>query len=1082
MSITELALKNKLSTYLLIGLMCVFGILAYNKAEKAEDPGFTVKTAVITTFWPGATADQVANLVSKKIEQEVRTMPSLDSVTSKNIAGQSNVYVNLKASYWDTFEPFQELINKINNFVVLPPDARKPIINLYFGDVFGTVISVHSETIPLDELYSYSEQLKNEIFYNAKEVSSIRIFGRQTEIIKIQIDNDRLIESGISLTQITRSLQEANLLEAGGSIQYHGNRITINPSGTFRDIDQIGDIVLRDAAQTGRVRLREIAKIEKGFDSPSSFKSFSQGEESIILAIALRKGDNILSLRDNVEKTIGEFRNRLPIGADISITYNQGNLVQEKIASFVASLLQAIIVIIVICYLFLGFRTSIIVASLTPTSIAGTFIVMGIMGYGINQMTLAGLIIALGMLVDTAVVMTDNIAVLCQKGMKKQEACIKAAKDLGLPLFAGAATTMAAMLPILLNRENMGEYVGPMAVVVIISLIVSWLINQILTPVLSDDFLDATAIKEVDLENDPMYIKYRNILIWSLKNPKKILIISIGSFFFGLMLLGFVNKNFLPDSNNPTMGTSIRMPKGTSIERSEEIVRDLGKFIKEELYVGDLQPKRPSILDVILTGGTTKNYDKEGILGWTSFVGGGGPRFVLGYTPEIPLPEYSYILSRVTDYNKIPEYAGKINRYLQENYPGIEVTSRILQTGSVFEYDISYVFKANNKEVLEDIKEEVFKKLRSIPEVRVVTDIAGNKVPEIIIDIDYNRAQIADVTTRNIADAIRFTLGEHIGSIFYDFDAPPDSAMQPIKIMGTRDLTNNLYLINSLVLQNSRGEKVPLNQVASLQVKFDYSMVYKEDMQDAILINAGIQTGLTSADVNSQIAPWIEKRMKEEWEGRGVRFDYSGLLRSSQNNSAGVAANLPIALLIVMLIVILQFNSIKKGLIIMSSIPLTILGVAIGLLITRLDFGFMALVGMISLAGVIVNQAIVLLDTFQNLEKDMTMSDAIVIGCQERLRPISLTTYTTLIGLLPLYLFGGPLFESLAIVVMVGLAFGTALTLLFIPVVYSLVFKVEYKNYQYASKMTEEEKNEKIAESLSKEPTNENTKEEEKKK
>ncbi len=1051
MSLTELALKNRLSTYLLVALMCVFGVMSYLSAEKAEDPGYTVKTAVITTRWPGATPEQMAELVSKKIEQEVRTLDSLDFVYSKNTPGESNIYVNLKAKYWETFEPFQELMNKISSFVVLPPDATRPIVNIYFSNIYGTVLTIQSDTVEPSKLYEYSEELKNALFFSVPEIAEVRIYGRQNEIVSIDIDNERLVESGITLTQITKTLQEANLMADGGTIQYTGNRIIVNPSGTFKDIDQVGDVVFYNESKKGRVHLRELATIKRVYETPQRLKTYSQDKQSVVLGIALIKGSNIIDLKKGVEKTVGEFQNRLPLGVDISFAYNQGSLVQDKISGFIASLLQAIIVIIAVMFLFLGLKTGLIVASLTPTSIAATFIVMSVFGYGVNQMTLAGLIIALGMLVDTAVVMTENITVLCQKGMPKREACIKSANSLAIPLLAGAATTCAAMIPIIVNKETMGQYVGPMAIVVIISLAVSWGINQTFIPVVCYDFLDPTQSKVINYETDNMYIKYRSMLIFAVKNKKTMIMISLGTFFLGIFLFSFINKNFLPDSDNPTMATYIRMPKGTSIETTEEVVKDLNKHIKENLFVGELKPKPPTIFDFLLTGGITKVYEKDGILGWLSYVGAGGPKFSLGYTPEITLPEFAFVLTRVTDYRLIPSLASDIHQFLQEKYPGITISTKGLQTGPIFEWDMSYVLSSSNKEALESIKKEIMDKFRETEGVRIVNEVSGNMVPEITVNIDYNKAQLAGITNKKIAEAIKYTLKGYDATIFYDFNAPSENTMIPIKINGTKNYKDRINLLGSIVLQNENGEKVPLKQVAELDLSFVSNFVYKRNMENAILINVGNKIGFTGTDVNNRLKPWIDERIANSWSKQGVKFELNDVLRTSQDNRAGVVGALPIAMLVVTLIVIIQFNSIKKGMIIMSSIPLTILGCAVGLIVTGLDFGFMAMVGMISLAGVIVNQAIIMLDTYQVLEETLNgdIKNAMIIGSQDRLRPILLTTYTTLIGLLPLYLFGGPLFEGMAAVLIVGLIFGTGLTLVIIPAIFSIVFKVDFSTYEY---------------------------------
>ncbi|MGL4393596.1 MAG: efflux RND transporter permease subunit, partial [Fusobacteriaceae bacterium] len=1006
---------------------------------------------IITTNWEGATAEQVANLVSKKIEQEVRTMESLDYIYSKNVAGQSNVYVNLKAKYWTTFEQWQELINKINNFVVLPPTASKPIINIYFGNVYGTVLSISSNTVPYEKLYEYSEQLKKEMFFSVPQIAEIKIFGRQQESIYIEIDNDKLVESGITIGEITKNLQQANLLSDGGTIQYRSDRIIVNPSGTFDNISQIGEVVLYGAQNKGRVALKDVATIRKGYIEPSNLKTFNKDQKSVVVAIALRKGENILKLKDEAEKVVTNFRNTLPLGVDINFVYNQGSIVNDKIAGFVSSLIQAIVVIVAVMFLFLGMRTGLIVASLTPTTIAVTLIGIKVFGYGINQMTLAGLIIALGMLVDNAIVMSESIMVLCQKGMERKEACLTAAKSLAVSLFTGSATTCVAMIPIIANREMMGQYVGPMAIVVFIALSASWIINQTFIPLVCYDFINPNAIKPVDFNKEKMYVFYRTFLIGALKGKYLTIIVAVGTFFLGVFLFMFIPKNFLPVSDNPTMSTYIRMPKGTSIETTEQVIADLNKYIKEKYYVGDIKPKPPTILDYVLTGGTSKVYEKEGILTWESYVGNGGPKFSLIYTPEISLPEYAYILLKVTDYKLIPKFSGIINTYLQSKYPDIVVTSKGLDTGMTFEWDLSYVFVSPDKKVLESVKNEVMEKLRQTEGVRLVNEIAGNKVPQVVANIDYNKAQLAGISTSQIADAIRYSLKGTQATIFYDFNAPPESTMIPILIKGTKDYKDKLQLLGSIVLQDAQGRKVPLQQVATLELVHDSNFVYKRDMEDAIVVNASADKGYTGILIDAKIRPWVEKRMKETWSAKGVKFALTDGLKNAGDNRAGLMAPIPISFLIMAIIVIMQFNSIKKGMIIMMTIPLVMLGCAIGLIITRLDFGFMAIVGIISLAGVIINQAVVMIDKIQTLEVeyDGDIYNAIVCGCQERLRPILLTTYTTLAGLMPLYFFGGPLFQPLAAVLIFGLMIGTILTLVVIPVLYSTVFHISFQNYKY---------------------------------
>ncbi|MGL5963936.1 MAG: efflux RND transporter permease subunit [Fusobacteriaceae bacterium] len=1059
MSITSLAIKNRVSTYLFVLLLCFFGVFAYLSSEKAEDPGYTIKTAVITTNWPGATAKQVAELVSKQIQDEVRSMESLDYVDSKNLPGQSNVYVNLKAKYWNPDPEWTQLRNKIEYVTPkLPQGVQKPIINTYFGDVYGTVAALSSKELSFDELYIQAEELKSLLLFKVPEIGQVQITGAQQDVIYVRIDNDKIATMGISLNQIVQSLQSANVILRNASILDGENRITINPSGTFNSVEDIGKVVLAGNSKDQRIYLQEIAKIEKGYLDPPSLLTYNGENKSIVLAISLSSGQNILKLGEGVKKVLDEYKRELPLGTDLTLVYNQSSIVDDKIAGFISSLIQAIIIIVAIMFGFLGIKSGLIVASLTPTTIAVTLIGLYIFGYGINQMTLAGLIIALGMLVDNAVVMAENIMVLSQKGMNKMDACLESAKALAIPLFTGSMTTAAAFLPVITNQESMGEYVGPMAIVVFIALTASWALNQTFIPLLCYDYLDTTKQKKIDFNNDKLYIIYRNTLILALKNYKTSMLLAIGSFVFGVFLFKFIPNSFMPAGTTPVMASYIRLPKGTSIETTNEVVKDLNKHIRENYYVGDLDPKKPTFLDYILTGGTTKIYEKDGIKSWESYVGGGGPRYTLGYTPELSLPEFAYVLYNVTSADLTEKYSSEINRYLQSKYPNITVTSKSLQEGPTSEFELGYQFISPNLELIREISIEVQEKLRNTPGVRVVTDNWGNFVPQIDIQIDYNKAILAGLTSSEIGEALQYSLQGFNSTSFYDFNAPPKNTTIPITVKGTRNYKDKLQSLKELEITNKQGQSVALQQVANLKLNYIPNFVYTRDLNYAIQVDAGIASGYTANDLHALINKWIKEKMANEWEAKGVQYKVSGMMKTSEANSKGLSAGLPIALLIMLTLVIAQFNSVKKGLIIMLTIPLSLLGCSLGLLITGLDLGFMAIVGVISLAGVVLNHSIILIDriTIEKEELKRTDQDSIVIGCQARLRPILLTVFTTLAGLLPLYFFGGPLFKPLAAVLMFGLMVDTVLSLGAIPVFYAATFGIKFKDYIYDPSLAED--------------------------
>lgn len=1050
MKLTELAIKNKVTTYFIIFFLLFIGYSSYNKSEKAQDPGFTIKVALITTNWPGATAKQMADLVSKKIANEVQNMDSLWYVNSTNTDGQSNVYVNIKAKYKDIQPIWTELRDRINTFVVptLPQGVGTPQINTFYGDIDGTLLAVGGDSYSYDELYNIAYRLKENLLFNVPQIGNIDISGVQQEAVYVDINNKLLAKSGISMDNIIATLNKSNVIVNAGDIVVKENRVKINPTGNFDNIDDIKNIIITSPGKKESIYLKEIAKVTKEYQSPSNYSTSFNGEKSIILGISLGKDEDILLMGKGIQKTLKTFKNSIPTGINIGPIYYLPDLVQTNVTAFVVNLFQAVITIVFVMLIFLGIRSGLIVAALTPTSIAFTLAGLYYLGYGINQITLAGLIIALGMLVDNAVVMSENIMVLIAQGKTKMEACLESSKTLAIPLFVGSLTTIAAFSPILLNKENMGQYVGPLTVVVILALLGSWLINQTFIPLLCYDFLKVKVDDKQDL-NSKSYLTYRNILLLVLRNKKTSLLLTFLSFILGLFLLGIVPQEFMGSSTDPVMSTYITLPKGTDINYTRKVVNDLNSFIEKNYSTGEQKTLPPSIWNYITTGGTNKYYDKQGVLSWGSFIGGGAPRFSTGYSPQSRLPEYAYIMYNLTDYKLIPKLSNEINEYLLHKYPEIDVVSKGLGSGVSVTKDLGYVFSSHNIPLLKKVSEEVKAKLASLDDTYAVSDNWGVKVPKIDIKIDSEKAQLAGFSSDSIGKNLEFVLKGYNASIFRNFDAPPENTILPITLRGSNHFKDDMTSIESIELINSNGESVPLKQIAKIDLKYEESFVSTRDMAYSIEVDAAVKYGVSALSINKEFAPWLEKKL-DKW-GPEIKYYPAGVVQSSEDNQAALFEEVPFAILFMFFLVVAQFNSMKKGICIMLVIPLSVLGVAIGLLLTGTDLGFMAMIGLIALSGVVLNHAIILVDkmTIEKEELGRTDADAIVFGCQSRLRPIFLTVATTIVGLMPLYFFGGPLFQPVAVVLISGLLLDTILALVVIPAIYALFYKVDFKDYLY---------------------------------
>lgn len=1050
MKLTELAIKNKVTTYFLIVILLIGGYLSYNKSEKAQDPGFTIKVALITTNWPGATAKQMADLVSKRVADQVQNMDSLWYVNSTNTDGQSNVYVNIKAEYKDIQPVWTELRNRINTFVVpnLPQGVQTPQINTFYGDIYGTLLAIGGEGYTYEELYETAYQLKEILLFNVPQIGSIDISGIQKETVYIDIDNKLLSQTGLTLENIINTLNSSNVIIKGGDIVIDENRLKVSPSGNFQNIEDIKDTIITSPNGEASIYLSEVANIYKSYQDPSTYSIDFNGNKSLVLGISLGSGEDVLLMGKGIQETLKTFKNSLPIGLEIGEIYYLPDLVQTNVTAFIVNLFQAITTIVLVMLIFLGLRSGLIVAALTPTSIAFTLIGLFWFNYGINQITLAGLIIALGMLVDNAVVMSENITVLLEEGKPRMEACLESSKTLAIPLFVSSLTTIMAFSPIILNKQNMGEYVGPLTIVVMLALMSSWLINQTFIPLLCYDFIKLKPGEKQNLNSKP-YVLYREILIKVLKNKKITIILTTISFIFGIWLLGLAPSNFMPGSTDPVMSTYITLPKGTDVNQTRAVVEDLNKFIEKNYSTGTQEPLPPGLWDYITTGGTTKTYDKAGVLSWGSFIGGGAPRFSTGYSPQTQLPEYAYIMYNLTDYRLIPKLSQEINEYLLNKYPDIDVVSKGLGSGVSLAKDLGYVFASRDIKLLKKVAEEVKTKLTSLDGTYAVSDDWGIEVPKIFIEVDTEKAQMAGFTNDTIGTYLQYVLQGYNASVYRNFDAPPQSTIIPIVLRGTDQYKNDLNSIQSIELVNSKGQAVPLKQIAKISLEYYDSLVATRNMAYSIEIDAAIKDSTTPLEVNKKFMPWLDEKLKE-W-GPDVKYYSSGIMQTSDENQQALFAQVPIAILGMFFLVVAQFNSMRKGLTIMLVIPLSILGVAIGLLLTNTDLGFMAMIGIIALAGVVLNHAIILVDKMTIEKDDLGRSDqdAIVFGCQSRLRPIFLTVATTLVGLLPLYFFGGPLFQPVAVVLIFGLVTDTFLALGVIPVIYALFYKIDFADYAY---------------------------------
>ncbi len=1016
MNITKLAITNNRTSIVLMIVILLAGISAYQSMPKDYDPGFIIRTAQVITYFPGASPARVESLVSDKIEKAIQEIPELDYVKSESRTGISIVSANIKERYkkmrpiWDNL---RRKIEAIEN--ELPSEAQKPIINDEFGDVFGIVIGVTAENFSYRELKKITDEVKDELLTLA-EVGKVDIFGEQEERVFIEYNNARLSELGLSPSQLSDQLASRNIVIPGGSIDLADEKISLEPTGNFESIEEIAKTIIQIPGSDQVLYLNEIAMVRRGYVDPISSKLNVSGERGLTIAVSMREGGNNLLLGTQITQTVNRLTSIYPIGVEFSFLSFLPKEVEEKVDDFAANLIQAVVIVTIVMLFFLGLRTGLIVASLIPASMIFGILIMSVFNISIDQISLAALIIALGMLVDNGIVMSENIMVQMADGKKPIDAAIDSANELKIPLLTSSLTTAAAFLPIFLAESSTGEYTASLFKVVAITLLCSWLLSLTIIPLLCVYFLKVKAAKQ-DF-NSSFYKNYRDLLGVLLKNRWKTIGATLLLFSISIVGLQTIPKLFFPPSDRAYFKVELELPVGTRIEATEKVAKQIEAYIAGELAVNDQR--------------------NNGVTSWVTYVGSGGPRFLLTHNPKPISSNYSLMIINVTSHKIIEKLMSKIETFAFNEFPDLLIKLRKIENGSPIANPVEVRIKGKQTGQLFTIVETVKEKMANISGLKAISDNWGMPIKKLQIEINQTRARRAGVSSKDIAISLQTGLS---GLELTQYREGND--VIPVIMRTVENDRKNLSKLESLsVYSQASGVSVPLKQVADIKVIWEPALILRRDRAKTVTVGAQIDSTTTASEAFLELRKWLDEE-KTNWPF-GYDYEFGGEAESSQKANRSISEKLPIAVFIIILLLVAQFNSIRKSAIVLSTIPLGIIGVVFGLFVGQSFFGFMTLLGIISLAGIVINNAIVLLEKIQTelSEHPQDQSEAIIQASQKRVRPILLTTATTVLGLIPLYLGGGEMWEPMALAIIGGLLFSTLLTLGVVPVLYALLHKV----------------------------------------
>ncbi|MEM9593935.1 MAG: efflux RND transporter permease subunit [Acidobacteriota bacterium] len=1014
--ITRFAIEKNRITGVLVTLVLLAGSLAYVGLPKEQDPGFIVRAAVITTQFPGASPERVEQLVTETLEAKIQEMPEVDFIQSESRTGISIITVSFLESYKEMRPIFDDLRRKVQDVERdLPQGIVGPFVNDEFGDVFGSVYTLTGDGFSYADLEDVADEIREELL-KIREIAKVDIHGAQEEVVFVEYNNARLTELGLSPRQLVSTLSSVNIVSSGGDVVSGRERIVLEPTGNFESVEALGRTVIR-LPEGGLVYLEDIADVRRAYLDPPDSVARSNGRPALAIAIAMRDGGDILRLGEILDQRIPEIQARYPLGVELQKVWFQATLVKASVDDFVSNLLQAIGIVILVMVVSLGLRTGLVVATLIPASMITTFYIMQTLGLTINQISLAALIIALGLLVDNAIVMVESVLVKREAGASPVEAAVASGRELKTPLLISSLTTGAAFMPIALAESAVGEYTSDIFFVVTITLLSSWILAMTFIPVLTTVAIKPKAKKEGG-EGKPLdgrlYRAYRALLLFCLRRRLLFGVAVVALFFGALQAMGWVPQIFIEPSEDPVFTGKFEMPLGTSIETSQEVMAEIDGFIAERF--GD------------------------DVTSWLTFVGDGGPRFALGADPPNVNPANSFMVANTRDGKVVDEVIEAIETFARENHPDMRTQIARMENGPPVGYPIQIRLSGPEIDPLYQAADQVTGHLNGLSGVTAVKNTWGLRTKKLVVEVDQERALSAGVTSEDVAFSLNASLSGIQLTEYREGDV-----LIPVTLRSVASDRQDIGKLDGLtVYSQAGGAAVPLKQVADVRLTFEPGVVERRDRERTMTLQVSLAAGVTAAEINQDLSPWLLEA-SAGWAD-GLSYEEGGEAESSGDANASIAEKLPIAGMTILLLLVSQFNSVRRPIIILTTIPLGLIGVTFGLLVAGSSFGFFTLLGIVSLSGIIINNAIVLLDRIQIEIEELgkAPAEAVVAACLQRLRPILLTTATTVLGMMPLWWGGTAMFEPMAVSIIFGLFFATALTLLVVPVLYSALFRVRF--------------------------------------
>ncbi len=1005
-NLTEVSLKNRALVWYFIIVTAIGGIFFYFKLGRMEDPNFTINQMVVTAAWPGASADQMEQQVTDKLESKFRDIPGVKEITSNTRAGTSVVYVTLRddvdrSTIRDTWRDVRGFGNDVQS--ELPSGVYGPYYNDRFDDVFGSVYAITGDGYSMEELRQAAEKIRRQLA-TIDKVQKVKLLGVQTEKVYVEIESAKLAELGISPTVLANALKSQNEMTPSGMIETSTDNVYLRYSGIFDDENAVKNTPIQANGKT--FYLGDIATVERRYAEPGDTAMYYNGQPAVGIAVSMEDGGNIITLGNELRSAMDSIQEDMTAGLEIHQVSDQPKVVEESIDDFVSTLREAVIIVLAVSFLSLGLRTGMVVAGCIPLVLAAVFCGMYIFGIDLHKVSLGALIISLGLLVDDAIIAVEQMSVQLERGHSRFDAACHAFRATAKPMLTGTLITCAGFIPVSFSKGMAAEFCSSLFPVIGMALVISWIVSVMIAPLFGYYLIKPAAkADEGEMYQSRFYLAFRGLLNWFLGHRKIVLATTAGLFALSIAMMGMIKQEFFPPSIRPEIIIDMELPEGSSLKASGQAASRFAQFLDE---------------------------NSEEIENYTYYVGEGAPRFVLTVDPKLPTDNLSQFVIVAKDADNRDALTAKLRDYLAENIPEVKTNISVIQTGPPAPYPIMLLVSGYDKDKVRDIASQVADRVAQDPNNTDINMDWNEKSKVLHLEFDQAKLRALGLSPQAVAQTVYTEVSGASAAQLYSGDRTIDIQLR-LADTDRQDLSQ----IKNLPVY-SAGGYVPLEQLAKISYEAEDSLIKRKNMQPTITVQANIKEG--TANDATQKAYDAVKDIRDELPF-GYKITVGGSLEDSEDSMKYLLIPIPAMIFIIMTLLMFQLRNGKDMILTLLTAPLGLIGVVAGMLLLNQAMGFVAILGVMALSGMIIRNSVILIDQIQkHMEAGEAPRDAIVDSAILRFRPIMLTAAAAILGMLPLMTssFWGPM----AVAIASGLLIATILTLLVLPVMYAVTYKI----------------------------------------